>query len=177
VPLLLLITLVTVALVGGFTDLRTRRIPNWLNLSGLILGIGLNVFCLQSQGFKSAVAGFGLALLIYAPLFLIRAMGAGDVKFMAAIGAIIGPQNWLTIFLTTAILGGVASLCLIVARGRFFVTLANVSTITSELSHGRMPFHKDPSLDVHDKRAVGLPHGTLIAISAVLFVIFLRHLP
>ena len=76
-PLILKLTLLTIALIGGWADLRTRHIPNWLNLSGLILGFGLNVFFLQAGGLKLAVTGLGLALLIYLPLYLIRAMGAG----------------------------------------------------------------------------------------------------
>ncbi len=172
-PLILKLTLLTIALIGGWVDLRTRHIPNWLNLSGLILGFGLNVFFLQAGGLKLAVTGLGLALLIYLPLYLIRAMGAGDVKFMAAIGALIGPENWFSVFLTTAILGGIASLCLIAARNRLQLTLNNLSTIANELLHGRLPFRKDPSLDVHDRRALGLPHGTVIAISACIFIVFL----
>jgi prepilin peptidase CpaA len=165
--------LLLIALAGGWTDLRARRIPNWLNLSGLILGFGLNIYATQGQGLKLALTGLGLSLLIYVPLYLIRAMGAGDVKFMAAIGALAGPDNWLGVFFTTAILGGVASLCLIAARNRLQVTMANLSTIADELLHGRMPFHKDPSLDVHDKRALGLPHGTIIAISVCIFLAFI----
>ena len=176
-PTLLKLTLLAVALIGGWADLRTRRIPNWLNLSGLILGFGLNTLFLHGEGLRLSVMGFGLALLVYVPLYLIRAMGAGDVKFMAALGSMIGPRDWLALFFATAILGGVASLCLILARGRVHLTLANLSTITNELLHGRMPFHKDPSLDIHDKRAVGLPHGTLIAIAAVIFLVFLHGWP
>ena len=171
------LAVLTVAIIGGWTDLRTRRIPNWLTLSGLILGVGLNTLLQGAGGFRLAAAGCGLALLVYLPLYLIRAMGAGDAKFMAAVGALIGPANWLTVFLATAILGGIASLCLIAARNRLRVTLSNVLTITNELMHGRMPFHKDPSLDVHDRRALGLPHGTLIAISVGLFLIFLYRMP
>ena len=173
-PTLLKLTLLAVALIGGWADLRTRRIPNWLNLSGLILGFGLNTLFLHGEGLRLSVMGFGLALLVYVPLYLIRAMGAGDVKFMAALGSTIGPRDWLALFFATAILGGVASLFLILARGRVHLTLANLSTITNELLHGRMPFHKDPSLDIHDKRALGLPHGTLIAIAAVIFLVFFQ---
>ncbi len=165
--------LLTVAIIGGWMDLRTRRIPNWLNLSGVILGIGLNTLFSQEKGFKLAITGLGLALLIYVPLYLIRAMGAGDVKFMAAVGALAGSENWLGVFFTTAILGGIASLCLIAARNRLEVTVSNLSTITHELIRGRLPFHKDPSLDVHDRRALGLPHGTVIAISVCIFLVFL----
>ncbi len=174
-PTFLTLTLLAIAILGGLSDLRTRRIPNWLNLSGFILGMGLNTFFAHAGGFRLALIGFGLALLIYVPLYLIRAMGAGDVKFMAAIGAIVGPHNWLTLFLITAVLGGVASFCLVIVRGRLNLTLDNLSTIMTELLHGRMPYRKDPTLDVHDKHAVGLPHGASIAISAMLWVAFSSH--
>jgi len=174
-PLLLTLTLLAVSAAGGLADLRTRRIPNWLNLSGFILGIGLNTFFQHGSGLRLALLGFGLALLIYLPLYLIRAMGAGDVKFMAAMGAIVGPENWLTLFLITAVFGGVASLCLVIVRGRLHLTLENLSTITTELLHGRMPYHKDPSLDVHDADAVGLPHGASVAIASMLWLAFGHH--
>ena len=167
------LVVLAVVLTGGWIDLRSRRIPNWLNLSALILGLGLNIFLSQQEGFKLSAEGLGLALLIYLPLNLIRAMGAGDVKFMAAIGALIGPERWFAMFLITAILGGIASLGLIVVRNRLHVTLSNLSTIATELLHARLPFEKDPSLDVHDRRALGLPHGTVIAISTCLFIAFL----
>jgi prepilin peptidase CpaA len=167
------VTLFALALAGGWSDLRTRKIPNWLNLSGLILGVGFNISLSASQGLKTALLGLGLAALIYLPLYLIRAMGAGDVKFMVAIGAISGPENWLTLFLMSAVLGGIASLCLVAVRGRLYVTFSNLSTITTELLHGRMPYHKDPSLDVSNERAVGLPHGSLIAISVLTWLAFL----
>ncbi len=173
-PLLLTLTLMAVAAAGGLADLRTRRIPNWLNLGGFMLGVALNTFFEHGGGVKLALAGCGLALLIYVPLYMIRAMGAGDVKFMAAIGAMVGAQHWLTVFLIAAVLGGAASLCLVMVRGRLRLTLDNVSTITTELLHGRMPYHKDPSLDVHDTRAVGLPHGASIAIAVMLWLAFFR---
>ena len=174
-PLLIRLVLLSMAVAGGWLDLRTRRIPNWLNLSGLVLGLGLNTFFQQGDGFRVALSGFGLALLIYTPLYLIRAMGAGDVKFMAAIGAIVGPQNWLTLFLMTAVLGGIASICLILVRGRLHVTLMNLSTISTELLRGRRPYLKDPTLDVNSQHAVGLPHGTMIAISAGLWLAYFHR--
>jgi hypothetical protein len=62
---------------------------------------------------------------------------------------------------------------LVVVRGRLHVTLVNLSTISTELLHARMPFHKDPSLDIHDGQAVGLPHAAVIAVSALLWLAFL----
>ena len=105
-PLVLKIALIAVVASAAFYDVRTRKIPNWLNLSGLVLGLGLNTLLLHAHGIMVALLGLGLSLLIYIPLYLIRGMGAGDVKLMAAVGSIAGPQNWLIIFVVTAIWAG-----------------------------------------------------------------------
>ncbi len=97
-PLVLQVALLTLAVTAGFLDYRTRRIPNLPVLFGLMLGIGLNTMLDGTTGLGAAVRGVGLALLIYFPLFALRAMGAGDAKLMAAVGSIVGPGNWVIIF-------------------------------------------------------------------------------
>jgi prepilin peptidase CpaA len=170
-PLALKLALIALVTTAGIWDLRTRKIPNWLNLSGVVLGVGLNMLVSQGAGLKQSLLGLGLALLVYLPLFSIRAMGAGDAKLMAAVGSIAGPHDWLIIFLLTAIFGGIASLAVVLTKGRVLVTLQNLGTITNELLHARAPYIKDPSLDVHDKRSVGLPHGAVIAVGSLTLVL------
>ena len=170
-PLVLKVALIAVVVSAGFYDLRTRKIPNWLNLSGLILGFGLNALVLHGRGVTVALLGFGLSLLIYVPLYLVRGMGAGDVKLMAAVGSIAGPQNWLGIFLVTALLGGVIALALVFLKKRLHETLANLSTIIGELIHAKAPFRKDPALDTRSPHSLGLPHGTVIALASVAFLL------
>src|SRR5258706_4003267 len=99
-------------------DFRYRRVPNWLTLSGVLLGIGLNAFLFETPGLWASFRGLGLAFLIYFPLYLLRGMGAGDVKLMAAVGAIVGPANWLGILVLTSLMSGVAALVLVTAQGR-----------------------------------------------------------
>lgn len=172
-PLFLKLALVALVVTAGIWDLRIRKIPNWLNLSGVILGVGLNTLISQGAGLKLSLLGLGLALLVYLPLFAIRAMGAGDAKLMAAVGSMAGPHDWFIIFLLAAILGGIASLAVIVTKHRVLVTIQNLGTITNELLHARAPYVKDPSLDVHDKHSVGLPHGAVIAVSSVALVLLI----
>ena len=74
-------------LVAGAVDFRSRRIPNWLSLTALALGILWSFIDRGWEGASWAVAGAGIALLVYVPLFLLRAIGAGDGKLMAADGA------------------------------------------------------------------------------------------
>jgi prepilin peptidase CpaA len=169
-PLALKVALISLVISAGFYDLRTRKIPNWLTLSGLVLGLGLNTLVLHGHGVVIALLGLGLSLLIYVPLYIVRGMGAGDVKLMAAVGSIAGPHNWLIIFLVTALLGGLVAFALVFFKRRIHETLSNLSTILWELARGKAPFHKDPSLDMRSPRSLGLPHGTIIALGCLAFL-------
>ena len=135
----LMVLLIAIVVVAAIYDLRFRRIPNWLNLSGVILGLGLNTFFFARAGLIGAVLGIGCALVVYVPLYLVRGMGAGDVKLMAAVGAIAGPLNWFGIFIATALLGGMVSILFVALKRRFHETLLNLALIVSELCRFRMP--------------------------------------
>lgn len=171
-PTLLRIALLAIVLVAGIYDLRFRRIPNWLNLSGIILGVGMNTFLFEAHGLAAAMLGLLCALLVYLPLYLIRGMGAGDVKLMAAVGSIAGPQNWLAIFIATALFGGVVSLILITLKRRYHETCLNLILILAELAHFRLPSQTDPRLDVRNQNALRIPHGALIAGGSIAFLAF-----
>jgi prepilin peptidase CpaA len=163
------VVLLVLVISAGIYDLRIRRIPNWLNLSGIVLGLLVNAF-FEPHGLMEAVGGLICALVVYIPLYLVRGMGAGDVKLMAAVGAITGPANWIGIFLATAILGGIASLVLVAAKGRFRQTASNIGIILAELAHRRLPTAKNERLDIRDARALRMPHGAFIASGAMLFL-------
>src|SRR2546425_3492211 len=92
-PLELQVLLVLIVGTAAIYDLRFRRIPNWLVLLGLVFGLGMNTYLFHWEGLRRAGLGLGLAFLVYFPLHLLRAMGAGDVKLMAAVGSIVGPVN------------------------------------------------------------------------------------
>ena len=176
-PLVLQLVLAAVAVTAGIWDLRTRRIPNWLVLTGLLLGFLLNGFLFYGQGLLGAAAGFGLALLIYFPMYLLHGMGAGDVKLMAALGAIAGWRLWLGLFILSGVLGGVLAVVLILAKGRFRTTLWNVGFILSELLHFRAPHLTRAELDVESAKAVTLPHGSVIALGVVVLLALMRLFP
>jgi prepilin peptidase CpaA len=122
----------------------------------------------------AAALGFGLAMLVYTPLYLIRGMGAGDVKLMAAIGAIVGPQGWLGIFIATALVGGVVSIMAIAIKRRTHRTLVNLATILSELLQFRRPAKADARLDVRNPNALRMPHAVNIAVGCLAFLYLSR---
>ena len=170
-PLPLKMVLICTVVAAGIFDLRYRRIPNWLNLSAIALGLGLNVLLFEVHGFVAALLGLGCSLLVYVPLYLVRGMGAGDVKLMAAVGTIVGPINWFCIFLFTAVLGGVVSLIYVVFRKRLNQTLVNVALVATELTHMRLPAAREARLDIHHREALRVPHGAVIALGAIGFLV------
>jgi prepilin peptidase CpaA len=93
--------------VATFTDLRNRRIPNWLSLPFLLAGIVVSGFIGGWHGLAQSFEGLALGLLIYGFLFWIGGMGAGDVKLAAAIGAWIGPSQLFIALIVTAMAGGI----------------------------------------------------------------------
>jgi prepilin peptidase CpaA len=170
-PLVFRTLLLLVAVVAGIYDWKYRRIPNWLTLAGLVAGFSFHCYLGGWAGLLFAAKGFGLAALIYFVMYLLRGMGAGDVKLMAALGSIAGPMSWLVLFLATSILGAVVAVCMTLAYGRFYSTLWNVAQIVKELALFRAPYKKQPQLDLHHKAAIRAPHGTIIAATAVLLAL------
>jgi prepilin peptidase CpaA len=166
--------LAALVLAAAAYDVRFRRIPNWLALAGVLAGFTLNGVLAGLAGVKLAAAGFGVAFAGYFLLYLIRAMGAGDVKLMGAVGSLVGSGNWFMIFVLTAILGGVAALALVIVKGRLRKTLWNVAYLIGELARFRAPYLRREELDVKSGSAVTLPHGVAIAGGTLIYLLMLR---
>jgi prepilin peptidase CpaA len=160
---------ILVILAAGF-DIRYRRIPNWLVFIGMLLGLAMNLFLFGWAGLQLSLIGVGLAFLIYFPMFVLRGMGAGDVKLMMAIGALVGPANWLAIFFFTGILGGLLAIGILLWRKHVGQTLFNVMYIVGELLRFRAPYTGNADMDVNSKHAMTMPHGATIAAGVAVFL-------
>lgn len=168
--------LLALVLGAAVYDIRYRRIPNWLTMIGVLVGLGLNTFLYQGwPGLRIALMGLAIGFGVYFVLYALRAMGAGDVKLMAAIGAMVGWEDWFGIFVITAIIGGAAALVLVLFRGRLKRTLFNVSFILSEMKSGRPAYVGKEELDVRNPKALGLPHGAVIAVGTIIFLALSAH--
>jgi prepilin peptidase CpaA len=174
-PLALVIPLILVVITAGVYDILWRRIPNWVSFSGIVLGFGGNIFLSHWHGFKNAALGVGLGFLVYFCLYLLRGMGAGDVKLMAAVGAFSGPGNWVAILVLTAVLGAGCAIFLILSRGALSQTLVNIWHILRELAHFRAPYKSHEKIDVRNSSALRLPHGAVIALAVIAFVGLARN--
>jgi prepilin peptidase CpaA len=156
----LLATLVTAA---ACFDLRWRRIPNWLTLGGMAAGVALNTAAQGLGGLTLSIEGVALGFGAYFMLYRLHGIGAGDVKLMGAVGALLGPPGWFQVFLATALAGGLMAAAACVAKGRLRQTLWNVGFIVIELIHLRAPYLRRAELDVRSGQALKMPHGFAIA--------------
>jgi len=109
------------------SDVRDRRIPNQLVLLGMLAGLALQATVTPGAGLFSepfgalgllkACAGMALGLLLLMPMYALGAMGAGDVKLMAMIGAFLGPLDILGAGLASVLAGGVLALLVSLFQG------------------------------------------------------------
>lgn len=118
-----------VGLLGAVcvSDIRHRRVPNALVASLALLGIVSSTLRQPwLDGLSAALLGMAAGLAIWLPFWLLRMIGAGDVKLFAAAAAWLGPSLALEGALLAAIYGGVAALLLLLAQRGFAFTLVRL---------------------------------------------------
>jgi len=110
-PLWIAAPVILVAALAAWEDLRTRRIPNLLTGPAFLLGLLAHLWMGGGHGALMALAAAVLAGTILLPGWLLKFMGAGDVKLMAALGAWLGdPGVALYAALFSLVAGGIISL-------------------------------------------------------------------
>lgn len=153
-------------LCAGYTDWRTRRIANWLTVSGLVVGIVLNSILSGWRGALASLEGAGLALGLLLPLVLLRGLGAGDWKLMGAVGGMMGWRAMLIVLIISCLITGVVALIQVIFTGRLIITLKNVYTLLK----GFVIFGLKPNAEISlDNPALAkLPFGTCVAVGTAL---------
>ena len=158
---LLLFDAVAIATTAAFMDVQQRRIPNWLTYPAILAGVLLRAHFWGVNGALTALAGCLLSAGIVFVFYAVRAMGAGDLKLLAAVGAFTGPHYAIQTLLATAIAGGVLAIIYVLYRGRLRATLGNVGEVMKFHVAGGMQAHPDFNLDNPD--ALRMPYGLAIA--------------
>jgi prepilin peptidase CpaA len=159
---------VALAIVAGVMDWRSRRIPNWLTVPGLIVGVIANSAFSGWSGAKSSLLGAGLGLLLLLPFVLIRSLGAGDWKLVGALGAFLGPGNLLNVLLVTILVAGGMALALIVWKGRVKQTIRNILQILGSFFSFHLP---GPEVSLDSQESLKIPFGVAVAAAVVLISI------
>jgi len=114
-------TIVVIALfctmcVALFTDLRSRIIPNRLTFSAMVFMLAWYGTAHGFEGLWFSFSGLLLGTGLLMPLYFLGGMGAGDAKLMGAAGAALGLHGVCTVFLFTALIGGLYAVVLISLR-------------------------------------------------------------
>jgi prepilin peptidase CpaA len=157
---------VVLAGVAGWTDLRWRRIPNWVTVPGLLVGVTANSVLNGWSGLKDSLLGAGLGLALLLPFVLLRSLGAGDWKLAGALGAFTGPGRLLDLLLTSILVAGVMAVALVIYKRRTRQTIRNIGHILISLVTFRLP-GAQVSLDNPDSLKV--PYGVALAFTVVLY--------
>jgi prepilin peptidase CpaA len=85
------------------TDVRSRRIPNWLTVPAFGLGLAAHTAAGGFSGLQTSLGGFATGFGILFVLWLFGGGGGGDVKMMSALGAWLGATMVLQAFLASAV--------------------------------------------------------------------------
>lgn len=151
--------------VATVTDIRSRRIPNWLVLPFLVAGIVVSAWAHVGQGLAQSLEGLGLGAAVFGVLFVLGGMGMGDVKLLAAIGAWVGPAQLMLALVITGLAGGAMALGWAFIDGFAGDLFAGSGDLLLGWKGRRTLAH--PELKLSNPRARKMPYAPAIAIGTL----------
>ena len=157
---------VVLALIAGWTDWRSRRIPNWLTVPGFLVGVSANVLAGGWLGLKASLLGAGLGLLVLLPFVFLRSLGAGDWKLAGALGAFVGPGVLADLLMGSVFVAGIMALGLVIYKRRFLATLGNIGRLLGSM----LTFHRPPvEVSLDNPESLKVPYGVALALTTLLY--------
>jgi prepilin peptidase CpaA len=157
---------VALAAAAGVMDWRSRRIPNWLTVPGLLVGVAVNSAASGWLGLKASLLGAGLGLLVLLPFVYMRSLGAGDWKLAGALGAFVGPGVLVDLLMISVFVAGIMAVGLVIYKRRLKQTLRNIGRLIGSMLTFRMP-GAEVSLD--NPQSLKIPYGVALALTTLLY--------
>lgn len=132
------ITLCVLLVSAVITDIRVNRITNQMVLLVLSLGLLSQAALYGLSGVASWLGGVCIGFAIFLPFYLRKAMGAGDVKLMAAVGGVFGYKTALIVTGFSLVAG--LPLVLLLLIHRYIVTLREIPAPAARTDSGHVNF-------------------------------------
>jgi prepilin peptidase CpaA len=159
------IAVLALGAVAAVVDVSTRKVPNALTFGAAAVGLAFGLATNGLAGLGWSLAGWAVGVLLFLPLFAVRAMGGGDVKLLAAMGAWLGPALVVWVAVYGAIAGGVIAIPLLLIRRRLRSTVVNAWGL---LAHWRTSgLEPHPVVTLENPEAVRMPYALPIALGAL----------
>jgi prepilin peptidase CpaA len=158
--------LVEAALIDG----KSLRVPNWLTFHFLLGALAYAFWAGGSAALVWSLEGAAVGLVCLLPLYAIGGMGAGDVKLMAGLGAWIGPFSAMWAFVSSALVGGLIAVGMMVASGELVRHVALIQIIGREILILRNPALLAQRAAERKPTMTLLPYGIPIAIGSIAYL-------
>jgi prepilin peptidase CpaA len=155
-----LLVLALVLIVAVYGEVKENRIPNWLTVTGMGLGLligyeyGERAFWSHLGGM---IIGFGFLFVFY----VFGGIGGGDVKLMGAVGALMGADLIKPTLFYTATMGAVLAVLMLIWRPDFW---ARLNWGFKKLAHWRQPLSDQPA----KAKPLTVPYGVAIAVGCLI---------
>jgi len=150
-----------VVATGAVVDVRTGRIPNILTFGSAAAALAYHLWTGGLHALGMSAAGWAIGTALFLPLFLLRGMGAGDVKLLGAVGAWLGPMGALYSGLYSVLAGGLLALVIGAMRGYLGQAFSNLwGLLLFWRAAGIQPL---PGLTIDDAAGPRLAYGVAIA--------------
>jgi prepilin peptidase CpaA len=157
---------ILVLLIATVSDLRSRRIPNWLVLPFLVAGILFSTITRGWSGLADSLEGVLVGALLLGIFRLLGGMGMGDVKLCASVGAWIGPHQLLFALAFMGLVGGIMAFAWAICGGFSKEMLNGTSDLI--FGFGKRGLRKHETIVLTNPAARKMPYAPAIAIGTVL---------